>query len=183
MDNKVVFCIARDLKMADDIITQLTNAGFSRDSISFLSADRRAKDTKGNLGVEKNTKAAEGATIGGTSGGLIGGALGLLAGLGALAIPGAGPFIAAGPIMGTLAGIGAGGSLGAIAGALVGLGIPEYEAKHFEDVLRNNPENVLVSVHTNTSEEINRIKDIFEKCGAQDVSTTSEAAGPSRRRK
>lgn len=181
--DKAVFCIARDIQMADKIVVQLTGAGFSRNSISFLSSDKNNTGTAGKLGTEKSTKASEGAAIAGTTGGVIGGALGLLAGLGALAIPGVGPFIAAGPIMATLAGIGVGGSIGAIAGALVGLGIPEYEAKHFEQVLKDNPANVLVAVHTNNSDEITRAKEIFERCGATEISTTTETAGPSKRRK
>jgi hypothetical protein len=109
-----------------------------------------------------------------TAGGAIGGTLGLLAGIGMLAIPGVGPFIAAGPIMAALAGMGAGGAVGGLIGALVGIGIPEYEAKRFEGKIKEG--GVLLSVHCDTSEEIDRAKDVLKHTGAQDISSTGEAA-------
>jgi len=81
---------------------------------------------------QKHTKAPEGTTTGAAAGGAIGGTLGLLAGIGALAIPGLGPFIAAGPIMGALAGGGASGAVGGLVGALVEMGMAEFEAKRYE---------------------------------------------------
>jgi hypothetical protein len=125
------------------------------------------------LGTEKASKAPEGAATGAAAGGALGGTLGLLAGIGALAIPGLGPFIAAGPIVGALAGLGAGGAVGGFAGALVGLGIPEYEAKRYEGRVKEG--GVLLSVHTGTSERVKAAKDILERTGAEDISSSWEA--------
>lgn len=128
----------------------------------------------GGLGTEKHTKAPEGATTGAVTGGIIGGTLGLLAGLGALAIPGLGPFIAAGPIMGALAGLGGGGAVGGIIGALTGAGIPEYEAKRYENRLKEG--GTLLAIRANNDDLAKRIKDILNKNGAEDVSISSEAS-------
>ncbi len=125
---------------------------------------------------EQHTKSPEGAATGGVAGGVLGGALGWLAGIGALAIPGVGPFIAAGPIMAALGGAALGGAVGGIAGALVGLGIPEYEAKRYEGKIKDG--NVLISVHTESSKEVKCVKDIFENAGAQDISSTGESTPP-----
>jgi hypothetical protein len=130
-------------------------------------------ERQGGLGTEKHTKAPEGATTGGVAGGIIGGTLGLLVGIGTLAIPGLGPFIAAGPLMTTLAGLGAGGTVGGIIGALVGAGIPEYEAKRYENRLRQG--GILLSIHANTNDLAKHIKEILQKNGAEDVSISSEA--------
>ena len=129
----------------------------------------------GGLGHRKNTKAPEGAAIGGTAGGILGGTLGLLAGIGALAIPGVGPFIAAGPLLGALAGSAVGGSIGLLTGALVGLGIPEYEAVRFTELLKNG-NTVLISVHAVTSDEVSKAKDIFDKDGAEDIACSKETS-------
>jgi hypothetical protein len=126
---------------------------------------------------EKNTKAPEGTATGVTTGGAIGGTLGLLAGIGALAIPGVGPFIAAGPIMGALAGLGVGGAVGGLVGALVGMGIPEYEAKRYEGRVKDG--GVLLSVHCDTSEEIKRAEDLLKGTGAEDISSAGEKAASS----
>jgi hypothetical protein len=127
---------------------------------------------------EKHTKAPEGATTGMATGGALGGTLGLLAGIGALAIPGLGPFIAAGPIMGALAGLGAGGAVGGFVGALVGMGVPEYEAKRYEGRVKDG--GVLISAHCATSEEITTAKRILEQTGAEDISSAGEEAGEPR---
>jgi hypothetical protein len=132
-----------------------------------------------NLGTKdlahtKETKAPEGATTGGVTGGVIGGALGWLAGIGALAIPGLGPFIAAGPIMGLLAGAGAGGAIGGLVGSLIGMGIPEYEAKRYEGRIKSG--GILLSVHCDESDWVKRAKQILEETGAEDISSTGEAA-------
>jgi tetrahydromethanopterin S-methyltransferase subunit C len=124
-------------------------------------------------GFTKNTKAPEGTTTGVTAGGAIGGTLGLLAGIGALAIPGLSPFIAAGPIMSALAGLGVGGAVGGLIGALIGMGIPEYEAKRYEGRIKDG--GVLLSAHCDTSEEIARAKDLLKHTGAQDISSSGEA--------
>jgi hypothetical protein len=105
---------------------------------------------------------------------VIGGTLGLLAGIGALAIPGVGPFIAAGPIMGALAGLGVGGAVGGLIGALVGMGIPEHEAKRYEGHIKGG--GVLLSVHCDTSDQITRAKDLLKHTGAQDISSAGEAS-------
>lgn len=128
---------------------------------------------QGGLGTEKHTKAPEGATTGGVAGGIIGGTLGLLAGIGALAIPGLGPFIAAGPLMATLAGMGAGGTLGGIVGALAGTGIPEYEAKRYENHLKQG--GTLLAIRANHDDQAKRVKEIMQKHDAKDVYISSEA--------
>jgi len=145
-------------------------AGFSNDDISVLLPDNQSSK---DFAHEKNTKAPEGTTAGVAAGGAIGGTLGLLAGIGALAIPGVGPFIAAGPIMGALAGLGVGGAVGGLIGALVGMGIPEYEAKRYEGRIKEG--GVLLSVHCDTEEEIARAKDLLKHTGAQDIASSAEA--------
>jgi hypothetical protein len=165
-----VFGIFQNADQAEHTVNQLLATHFLSDDISVLLPDN--KSTK-DFAHEKNTKALEGTATGVTAGGAIGGALGLLAGIGALAIPGVGPFIAAGPIMAGLAGLGVGGAVGGLIGALVGLGIPEYEAKRFEGRIKAG--GVLLSVHCDTSEEIARAKDVLKHTGAQDISSTGEA--------
>jgi hypothetical protein len=129
-------------------------------------------DSAREFATEKNTKAPEGTTTGGVVGGAVGGTLGLLAGIGALAIPGVGPLIAAGPIMATLAGLGVGGAVGGLVGALVGLGIPEYEAKRYEGRVKDG--GILVSVHCDTSDEISRAKDVLKQAGGEDIASSGE---------
>jgi hypothetical protein len=171
MSKKSVFCIATSLGQADQMVDQLKSAGFSNNDISALFPD---KGTTRDFAHEKNTKAPEGALAGAGTGGVIGGALGWIAGIGALAIPGVGPFIAAGPIVAALSGAAVGATLGGIAGGLVGLGIPEIEAKRYEGKVKKG--NILISVHTESSAEIDRAKTIFTKAGAQDICTTGEAS-------
>jgi hypothetical protein len=166
-----VFGIYHTGKQAERSVDDLMAAGFSSDDISVLLPD--SQGTKA-FAHEKNTKAPEGTTAGVTTGGAIGGALGLLAGIGMLAIPGVGPFIAAGPIMSALAGIGAGGAVGGLIGALVGMGIPEYEAKRFEGRIKDG--GVLLSVHCDTSDEVARAEDLLKQTGAQDIASTAEAS-------
>jgi hypothetical protein len=167
--NTAVFGIYKATRQAEAAVQSLTTAGFSNQDISVLFPD---KQTSKEFAHEKNTKAPEGATTGAVSGGAIGGTLGLLAGIGALAIPGLGPFIAAGPIMGALAGAGAGGAIGSLVGALVGMGIPEYEAKRYEGRVKDG--GVLLSVHCETSEEIDRAKEVLKRTGAEDISSAGE---------
>jgi hypothetical protein len=168
---KSVFCIATSQAQAEIIVDQLRAAGFSSNDISVLFPDKRGTQ---DFAHEQHTKAPEGATTGASTGGLVGGALGWLAGIGALAIPGAGPLIAAGPIMAALSGAAVGAAVGGIAGALVGMGIPEYEAKRYEGKIREG--NILISVHTETSEEVSRAKQICEEAGARDISYSREAS-------
>src|SRR5436190_18250501 len=167
--SKSVFCIAKSEVQAEAIVNHLKGAGFSNNDISVLFPDKRG--TK-DFAHEQHTKAPEGAATGVGAGGVLGGALGWLAGIGALAIPGAGPFIAAGPIMAALGGAAIGAGTGGIIGALIGLGIPEYEAKRYEGKLKQG--NVLVSVHSDNADETKRAKEIFERAGAEDISTSGE---------
>ncbi|MER3423242.1 MAG: DUF3341 domain-containing protein, partial [Nitrospiraceae bacterium] len=145
---KAVFCIAVTHSQAELIVEDLKKAGFSHHDISVLFSDKTATQS---FAHEKHTKAPEGAVTGAGTVGILGGALGWLAGIGTLAIPGLGPFIAAGPIMAALSGAAIGAAVGGLAGALIGMGIPEYEAKRYEGEVKEG--NVLVSVHSNSSEE------------------------------
>lgn len=173
MSKKSVFCIATSRDQADRIVDQLKASDFSNNDISVLFPD---KGTTRDFAHEKNTKAPEGAVAGAGTGGVVGGALGWIVGIGALAIPGVGPFIAAGPILAALGGAAIGAAAGGIAGGLIGLGIPELEAKRYEGKVKAG--NILLSVHTENSEEIQRAKEIFGTAGAQDICTTGEAAAP-----
>jgi hypothetical protein len=170
--NTAVFGIYRTSAAVEQAVDALRVAGFRNTDISVLFPENVG--TK-DLGVDKATKAPEGATAGGGAGAIIGGTLGWLAGIGALAIPGIGPFIAAGPIVAAIAGVGAGGVVGALAGGLVGLGMPEYEAKRYEGLIKSG--GILLSVHADDSEWTSRAKDILEKSGATDISSTGETKG------
>ncbi len=167
--NVAVFGIYNTANEAERAVDHLVAAGFSDQSISVLLPDN---DSTRAFAHEKNTKAPEGTTTGVTTGGAIGGTLGLLAGIGALAIPGVGPLIAAGPIMATLAGLGVGGAVGGLVGALVGMGIPEYEAKRYEGQVKDG--GTLLSVHCDTSEQISAAKDALKQTGARDISSADE---------
>ena len=176
MNNKSVIAIVPTHQQAEAIVDQLRAAGFAGNDISALFPDKRSgKD----FAHEKNTKAPEGAVAGVSTGGLLGGTLGWLVGIGALAIPGVGPFIAAGPIMAALGGAAIGGAVGGLTGALIGMGIPEYEAKRYEGMIRDG--NILISVHTEKGEEIKRAKEIFKQGGAKDIAYTGEANVPADR--
>ena len=198
---KAVFGLANNESHADRIVNRLQQNGFSFEDISVLYADREGKmqrsetvessdftressiseerqfknPKKGTLGTEKHTKAPEGGVTGATAGGIIGGSLGLLAGIGSLAIPGLGVFIAAGPILAALSGSAVGGALGLLIGSLVGMGIPEYEAKKYETALESG--HVLLCVQAMNSDMVEKAKDILKKEGAKDISTSSEKAG------
>src|ERR1700681_1048728 len=169
--NTAVFGIYKSSAEAESAVDRLSSAGFSHNDISVLLPDTQSSK---EFAHEKNTKAPEGTTTGVATGGVVGGTLGLLAGIGALAIPGLGPFIAAGPIMASLAGLGVGGAVGGLIGALVGMGIPEYEAKRYEGRVKNG--GVLLSVHCDRSDEISRAKDLLQQTGAEDISSTGEKA-------
>jgi hypothetical protein len=166
-----VFGIYKSVTYAELAVERIGAAGFSSNDISVLLPDSQSSK---EFAHEKNSKAPEGTTTGVATGGLLGGALGLLAGIGALAIPGIGPFIAAGPIMGALAGLGVGGAVGGLIGALVGLGIPEYEAKRYEGRIKDG--GVLLSVHCDTAGEITRAKELLKQTGAEDIASTGEAS-------
>jgi hypothetical protein len=169
MGSKAVFCLARDEAHAARIVEDLKNAGFPSADISVLMSDKRSTR---DFAHEKETKAPEGAATGAVAGGALGGVLGWLTGIGALAIPGLGPFIAAGPIMAALSGVAVGGMAGGLVGALVGMGIPEYEAKRYESRVKEG--GVLISVHSENSDQTKLAKDIFERAGAEGISSSSE---------
>jgi hypothetical protein len=167
--NTAVFGIYATPGLAETAVDHLLAKGFSNSAISVLLPD---DETTRAFAHEKNTKAPEGATAGVTTGGIIGGTLGLLAGIGALAIPGVGPLIAAGPIMASLAGLGVGGAVGGLLGALVGMGIPEYEAKRYEGAVKGG--GTLLSVHCDTSDQVDIAKTAMKDTGAHDISSSSE---------
>jgi hypothetical protein len=168
--NTAAFGIYSDRAQVEQGIASLLAARFRNEDISVLFPDNTG--TK-DFAHQKHTKAPEGATAGASAGGAIGGTLGLLVGIGVLAIPGLGPFIAAGPIMAALAGMGAGGAIGGFVGALVGMGIPEYEAKRYDGRVRAG--GILVSVHCDSSEWAGRAKDILKQTGAEDIASSGEA--------
>jgi hypothetical protein len=170
--NTAVFGIYPSAADAERGVDTLIAAGFLSADISVLLPDTRS--TKA-FAHEKETKAPEGTAAGATAGGIVGGALGALAGIGALAIPGIGPLLAAGPIMAGLAGLGVGGAVGGLVGALIGMGIPEYEAKLYEGRVKSG--GVLLSVHCDTSAAVTRAKELLKGSGAEDIASTGEVAG------
>src|ERR1700738_2367399 len=167
--NTAVFGIYRSRTAVESAVDRLRQENFRNTDISVLFPDNEG--TK-DFAHEKSTKAPEGTAAGATTGAVIGGGLGWLAGIGALAIPGVGPFIAAGPIMAALAGVGGGGAVGGIAGALIGMGIPEYEAKRYEGRVKEG--GILLSVHCDSSDWTKRAKEILQRTGAQDIASTGE---------
>ena len=169
--NTAVFGIYSSRAATEAAVDALKGAGFRNTDISVLLPENQG--TK-DFAVHKDTKAPEGTTTGAISGCVIGGTLGWLAGIGAMAIPGVGPFIAAGPIMGLLGGMGAGGAIGGLAGALIGMGIPEYEATRYEGRIKKG--GILLSVHCDDSDWVKRSKQILEQTGAEDISSAGEAS-------
>lgn len=170
---KAIVCTLDTRTQAEQVIRELTASGFGTNDISVLMSD--TEGTK-DFAHENHTKAPEGAIGGAATGGVVGGTLGLLLGLGALAIPGLGPFIAAGPIMAALGGAAVGATAGGVAGALVGLGIPEIEAKVYEGKLHSG--KLLMSVHTDNADERKRAEELLKRLGAEHITTTSEASVP-----
>lgn len=171
------FGIFNDRAALEHCVDTLKARGFRNSDISVLMASREETRT---FAHENSTKSPEAATVGATGGLAIGGALGWLAGIGTLAIPGIGPFVAAGPILATIAGAGIGGTVGGIAGGLIGLGIPEYEAKRYESLVHGG--GLLLSVHVDNSEWTDKAKDILKECGAKDISVKSEVREDSSRK-
>src|SRR6187551_2352025 len=169
-----VFGLYPSVERAERAVDDLISARFDNADVSVLIADNQSSK---DFAHEKQTKAPEGTTAGVAAGGAVGGTLGLLAGIGALAIPGIGPFIAAGPIMGALAGLGVGGAVGGLVGALVGMGIPEYEAKRYEGRIKDG--GILLSVHCATSDEVKRAKEILTQTDAHDIASSGEKDVPS----
>lgn len=171
--SKAVIAVVDAEIQAENIVQKLGAAGVPTSDISAILPDKHGTR---DFAHEHNTKAPEGAVAGVAGGGVLGGALGLLAGIGALAIPGFGPFIAAGPLMAALSGAAAGAAVGGVAGALIGLGIPEIEAKTYEGKLRGG--NILLAIHVDSSEEEQRVKELIAREGAHDITTTTDASLP-----
>lgn len=169
--NTAVYGLYRDRRGVEDAVESLKNSGFRNTDISVLFPENQGSK---DFAHEKHTKAPEGGMVGGGSGAIVGGTLGWLAGIGMLAIPGIGPFIAAGPIMALLAGVGVGATVGTLVGALVGLGVPEYEAKRYEGRIRNG--GILFSVHCDSTEWVKRAEDLLKQTGAEDIASAAEAS-------
>src|SRR4051812_16277049 len=169
--NRAVFGIYASPENAERAVNALVADGFLSQDVSVLMPDTESTRA---FAHRKETKAPEGATAGATAGGIVGGTLGVLVALGALAIPGVGPLIAAGPLVAALAGVGAGGAVGGLLGALIGAGIPEYEAKRYAGRVKDG--GVLLSVHTVTDGEVLRAKEVLRETGAEDIATAGEAS-------
>jgi hypothetical protein len=168
--NTAVFGIYPDYASVEFGVQALKDEGFRNTDISVLFPENVGNK---DFAHEKATKAPEGAATGASTGAVVGGVLGWLAGIGSLAIPGVGPFIAAGPVMAALAGLGAGGAVGGIAGGLVGLGLPEYEAKRYQGRIKDG--GILLSVHSDGSDWTKHAKEVLTRTGAQDISSAGEA--------
>jgi len=169
--NTAVFGLFRTRAAAEAAVDSLIANGFRSADISVLMPENVG--TK-DFAHEKGTKAPEGAAAGAGTGAVVGGTLGLLAGIGSLAIPGLGPFIAVGPIMAALAGVGTGGAIGGLVGALVGLGIPEYEAKRYEGLVKQG--RILLSAHCDNSDWVKKAKNLLEQSGAEDIASAGESS-------
>ncbi len=174
-DHKAVFGIYANRAAVESGVDRLKMDGFASSEISVLMPNPGGSE---QFAHEKATKAPEGATTGASTGLVIGGTLGWLVGIGALAIPGVGPFIAAGPLVALLAGAGTGAALGGIAGGLVGMGIPEYEAKRYEGFVKDG--GILLSVHAANADMIKKAKLALEQTGAKDIATTGEVSASAR---
>lgn len=173
--SKAVFGIATTFGQAESIVTQLQNKGFPAAEISVLAPDVAGRH---DVGHEKATKAPEGIATGAATGGMLGGLAGFLVGVGALAIPGLGAFIAAGPVLAALSGAAVGAATGGVVGGLIGLGVPEYEARRYEQRLQTG--NYLISVHAENDADIQRARKIFEGNGAEDIAVAAESTVPTR---
>ena len=169
--NTAAFGIYRDREGVERAVDILRGAGFRNTDISVLFPENQG--TK-DFALAKGTKAPEGTAAGAGTGAVVGGALGWLVGIGSLAIPGLGPFLAAGPLVGALAGVGAGGVVGGLVGALIGFGMPEYEAKRYEGQIRRG--GILMSVHCDSPDWVKRAKDILKETGAEDIASACEAS-------
>jgi hypothetical protein len=168
--SQAAFCIASTVGQASQIVAELRRRGFDNDDISVLYSD---KGTTRDFAHTTSTKAPEGAVAGAGTGGVVGAALGWFVGIGSLSIPGVGPFVAAGPILAALGGIGLGATLGGIGGALVGYGIPEFEARRYEGKVVGG--GILVSVHVGGRAERREAYEVFARHGAEDISVADEA--------
>jgi hypothetical protein len=164
------FGLFPDRASLEGAISLLREAGFRNSDVSMLTQETAGTT---DFAHEAHTKAPEGAAAGATAGAVVGGVMGWLIGIGALAVPGIGPFIAAGPIVAGLAAVGAAGAAGGLIGALVGIGIPEYAARRYEGRLLK--EHLLLSVHCDDSEWAKKATDLMKQAGGEDVGSTSEA--------
>lgn len=173
---QAVICLVKTYTQADALVGQLKSEGFPATDISVLMPDENGVR---DMSYEKHSKAPEGTSTGAASGAILGGALGVLAGIGALTIPGLGPFIAAGPIMAGLSGAAVGGAVGGITGGLIGLGVPEYEAIQYEGKLKDG--NLLISVHTEDKEKAKRAEQVCKSNGASDINCVNEEKVPTNR--
>lgn len=169
--NVAVYGLYKDRAGAEEAVESLRHSGFRHTDISVLFPENHG--TK-DFGLAKSSKAPEGAVAGAGSGAVAGGILGWLAGIGMLALPGVGPFLAAGPIMALLAGVGVGGTVGTMVGGLVGMGMPEYEAKRYEGRIRDG--GILLSAHCDSAEWVTRAKDLLQRTGAEDIASAAEAS-------
>jgi hypothetical protein len=169
--NTAVYGICKNVSHLETTIDALRLAGFRSDDISTLFPDKMSSR---DFALQSNTKAPEGAATGAGAGIVVGGTLGWLVGIGALAIPGLGPFIAAGPLMAALAGAGVGGAVGELTGALIGLGLPEFEAKRYEGLIKSG--GILLSVHADSSEWVSKAKRVLKDCQVGDISSSGEAS-------
>jgi hypothetical protein len=169
--NTVVYGLYKDRRGVEEAVDSLKRSGFRNTDISVLFPENEGSK---DFAHEKHTKAPEGGMVGAGSGAVLGGTLGWLAGIGMLAIPGIGPFIAAGPIMALLAGVGVGGTAGTLVGALVGLQMPEYEAKRYEGRIRDG--GILFAVHCDSSEWVTRAEELLKQTGAEDIASAAEAS-------
>lgn len=170
---KSIFAIVNTQYQAETLVADLKTNGFSTNEISILFPDRTGSR---DFIHTQSTKAPEGAMVGGSAGAMLGGALGLLAGIGVLALPGVGPLIAAGPILAALSGVAVGGTVGGVSGALLGMGIPEIEARQYEGKVKEG--NILVSAHCDSNAACERARRIFKADGATDISRIAEAKLP-----
>jgi hypothetical protein len=164
-----IICISSDLAKTEKLVQSLKNAGFTSDDISVLMPDIYGAQ---ELGYELHSKAPEGVSAGASAGAIVGGALGYLAGVGAILIPGAGPFIVAGPMVAALSGVAIGGTVGGVSGGLVGFGIPEYEAKKYERKVRSG--STLIAVHVDTEKDARTAEETLKNAGAVNIHRTSE---------
>lgn len=169
-NNISVYGIFKNRSQMNEGLRMFRDARYRPEDVSVLLPE--TPGTK-DMGVENSTKSPEGAAVGGAAGAVAGGVLGWVVGIGALAIPGVGPLLAAGPIMAAMAGMGAGAALGGVTGALVGIGIPEYEAQRYEGRVKDG--GILVSIHCDNPEWAEKAKQIFQVTGAEDISQSSEA--------
>lgn len=168
--NIAVFGIYHNRSDVERAVEFLREAGFRATDISVLFPENEGSK---DFGVAKGTKAPEGFATGAGAGAALGGAFACLVGFGMLAIPGLGPLVAAGPIVSALAGVGAGGVVGGFLGALAGLGVPEYEARRYEGLIRRG--SILMSVHCDNPDWVRLARRIFRETGAEDIASAGEA--------